>query len=299
MRLCVILLLFVTIAVPTIAQDAPEEKPTGWTASLVGDMTAAQTAYSDSWDGGEAGSFTWVANVNGSAERNVKPWLNIKSTLRLKFGQTLTQDAETKKWSRPQKSNDLIDWETVGLFDIHDFVEPYAAFRLESQFVNSTVRQLKRYFNPVKLTESAGIARVFHDKDKDKIMSRLGLGLRQIMKSVIVGDTALLQTEDSTLIDGGIESVTDATLTFNDRLVYTSKLTMYKAFYFSEKDAVAGTIAEDYWKAVDINWENTLNASITKIVTVSFYTQVLYDKEVSLKGRFKETLGIGLTVKLM
>ena len=68
--------------------------------------------------------------------------------------------------------------------------------------------------------------------------------------------------------------------------------------YFSEKDNVKGTEFEDYWKAVDVNWENIVNASISKIITVNFYTQFLYDKEVTKKGRFKQTLGIGFIFKL-
>ena len=72
-----------------------------------------------------------------------------------------------------------------------------------------------------------------------------------------------------------------------------------KALFFSEKDKVAGTPYEDDWKAIDINWENIVSASITKIITVNLYTQLLYDKEVSKKGRFKETLGIGFVFKMM
>jgi hypothetical protein len=80
---------------------------------------------------------------------------------------------------------------------------------------------------------------------------------------------------------------------------YVGKLTLYKALFFSQKDDFAGTEAEDYWKAVDINWENKITATITKYVQVSLYTQLLYDKQISKKGRFKETLSLGLTYKLL
>jgi hypothetical protein len=33
-------------------------------------------------------------------------------------------------------------------------------------------------------------------------------------------------------------------------------------------------------------------------IAAKFYTQVLYDKQVSTKGRFKETLGLGLAYKV-
>ena len=96
-------------------------------------------------------------------------------------------------------------------------------------------------------------------------------------------------SENSTLTDGGLEWVSDAVLSLRDNLKYTGKLTVFKALFFSEKD----NTPNDYWKAIDINWENQIDAQITKVITVSLYTQVLYDKEISLKGRFKETLGIG------
>ncbi|MBT7617797.1 MAG: hypothetical protein HN590_10995, partial [Calditrichaeota bacterium] len=52
---------------------------------------------------------------------------------------------------------------------------------------------------------------------------------------------------------------------------------------------------EEYWKAVDINWENIFTANITKYLMVNLYLQLLYDKEVDLGGRLKQTLSLGLT----
>lgn len=270
----------------------------GWRRSLTADVTVTQTSYSDSWVGGEAGSVNWVGNLNGLAERQLKDWFNFKSTLKMSFGQTLTQDAETKDWSKPKKSTDLIDWENVGLFTLHKFVDPYVAFRLETQFFDGRNPNKRLYFSPLKLTESAGIARKFYTKDEDFVMSRLGFGIRQIFKTVII-DPVTLATTDSTLTDGGFESVTDVKKTLHENILYTGKLTLYKAFFFSESDAVKGTEYEDYWKAVDVAWENILSASVTKIITVSLYTQLLYDKEISTKGRFKETVAIGFVFKMI
>ncbi len=286
------------LALP-LAGMAQEEDSTGWKKSLVVDVTTTQTSYSDSWVGGEAGSVNWVGNLNGSAEKQLKPWLNFQSTLKLSFGQTLTQDAETKKWSKPKKSTDLIDWEDVARFTLHEFIDPYAAFRLESQFLDAKVPAKNLYLTPMKLTESAGISRRFYEKENDNFTSRLGLALRQIFKTNVDTTMASLPTVDSTLTDGGIESVTDVNLTLRDNLQYTGKLTLYKAFFFSKSDAVKGTPSEDYWKAIDINWENIITAAITKIITVNFYTQLLYDKEVSKKGRFKETLGFGFVFRML
>ena len=54
---------------------------------------------------------------------------------------------------------------------------------------------------------------------------------------------------------------------------------------------------EDYWRAPDINWETVFTASITKYLMVNLYTQLLYDKQIDRAGRFKQTLGLGLSWK--
>ncbi len=284
------------------AQDTTQA---GWNTSLVFDVTGTQTAYSDSWTGGEAGALNWVSNLNGIAEKQLSSSFNFTSRLKLSFGQTHSQkiieDAEGNKvkvWDKPRKTTDLIDWENVGRLTKRWIVDPYVALRLESQFLDASVEAKKRFFNPIKLTESAGIARKLYERDKDQIISRLGFAIREMFKNVITDDT-LLTTTDSTLTDGGFESVTDAKLTLHKNIQYTGKLTLYKALFFSEKDRVAGTEYEDYWKAVDVNWENILTASITKIISVNFYLQLLYDKEVVDRGRLKETLGVGLVIKMI
>ncbi|MCK5126355.1 MAG: hypothetical protein KAR42_08875 [candidate division Zixibacteria bacterium] len=293
-----------------IAQD---DSTTGWKTSMVFDFTTTQTAYSDSWDGGEAGALSWVSNLNATAEKQLSPSFDLKSTLKLSFGQTLSQKFDDTDpsvdtyWEKPVKSTDLIDWENVGRITKNWVVDPYVAFRLESQFLDAKVANKKLYLNPVLLTESAGIARKLYSKDKNEIISRLGFAIRQMMQrtvdSVVTVDgldtTTAYSTSSTTLHDAGLESVTDVKFVFSEDLQWTSKLTLYKAFSFSDKDAVKGTDAEDYWKAIDVNWENRVTASITKIVSVNFYTQILYDKQISVKGRFKETLGIGITFKLM
>ncbi|MCH9031179.1 MAG: hypothetical protein IIB00_02830 [candidate division Zixibacteria bacterium] len=279
------------------SQDTQDTLSNKWSKSIALDLTSTQTSYSDSWVGGEAGSFTWVSNLNSWAEKRISSKFNFKSTLKISYGQTMTQDRETKNWSKPSKSTDLVDWENVGRLILGGAVDPYLAFRLESQIVDASVSAKKRNLNPMKLTESVGFAKVLVAQERNKIVSRFGFALRQIISREIV-DSVLYTTATNTLTDGGIESVSDVNWSFNEKLTYTGKLTLYKALFFSGKDAVAGTPSEDDWKAIDINWENIITASISKVIAVNFYTQFLYDKQVSLRGRFKQTMGIGFALKI-
>jgi hypothetical protein len=268
-----------------------------WQKYLNLDLTVTQNSYSDNWAGGEASNVNWVAAASSGFEKQLSEMLSSKTTIRLEFGQTHNQDPETKEWAKPVKSTDEIDIETLASFALLRWVDPYLAVRFESQFLDASYPALKRYVNPKWVTESLGISRQFYKTDKNEILSRLGLYLRQIITEEIV-DTTSRRTEINSTNDGGIESVTDAKLTLSDNVSYTSQLTLYKPLSFSESGKLRGTSLEDYWKEVDVNWENTVSAAISKYVTVSLYIQLLYDKEIAKKGRLKETLSLGLTYRL-
>lgn len=268
-----------------------------WSKSLDLNLTLTQNGYSDSWKGGEAGSASWVSNASGIFEKKASQMFRYKATIKLAFGQTHIQDKDTKQWASPRKTTDLIDIENLGLFTLNSFVDPYIALRLETQFLDASVSGINRYFSPARLTESGGVARIFYKKEKDELASRLGFALRQIITSVVI-DTATKTTESQTARDGGIEMVTDLKQSISSTIMFTSKLTLFKALFYSKADQFKGTPAQDYWKAIDVNFENKLSASIVKYIEVSFYLQTLYDKEIDLRGRFKQTLALSLTYKL-
>jgi hypothetical protein len=303
MRTFLVLLTLIMISLAG-AVSAADSTFVGWKKTLAIDVTTSQTAYSDSWEGGEAGSLNWVSNLNASAERQFSPIFNFRSQLRLSFGQTVTQDQDTKKWSKPKKATDLIDWDNLGRFTLNKFVDPYLAFRLQSQFTTEFNDFKTVYFSPMTLTESFGIARKFWSRGKNDILiSRLGLALREVMTKNLVRDTLVDSTTWGTsnynTTDGGVESVTDAYVTLSSRLLYTGKLSLYKAIYFSDKSKSAGTEQADDWKAIHVNWENNITAQVSKVITTKLYVQTLYDKTISRRMRIKETLGIGFLFKLI
>lgn len=269
-----------------------------WEKTLDFNLTLTQNSYSDSWVGGEAGSVSWMANSNFKAAKQLSPELNWSNTLKLAFGQTHQQEQETKQWRKPFKSTDLIDGESVARLTLGAFVDPYLAFRGISQFLDASAPRVKRFVNPVTLSESAGASKEFYKTEETECLSRVGFGLRQVINREIV-DTLREKTKTQTTNDGGLESVTDFKTSLpGEKISYTTKLTLFKAIFYSESDELKGKPEEDYWKAVDVNWENIFTASISKYLTVNLYFQFLYDKEIDLKGRFKETLALGLTYRL-
>jgi hypothetical protein len=270
-----------------------------WAPSLDANLTLTENAYSDNWVGGETGALSWVFNANALAERQLHEKIHNRNTLKLSFGQVHTQDRATDRWASPEKSTDLIDVETVFRFTLGGFVDPFAAWRLESQFLDASDPAKDRLLNPLTLTESFGIASVLMDEEKRDWTARLGMGLRQHIDRDALSDAAADDRETRTTTDAGAEFVSElVTPLAQNRITLTSKLIVFRALFYSESDELEGLPNEDYWKAPDVNFENTFTAGITNYLMVSLYIQLLYDKEIDLAGRFKQTLSLGLTYKL-
>ena len=247
-------------------------------------LTATQNVYSDNWAGSETGSASWTFNLNFLAEKQLSEIINDRNSVKLAFGQTYTQNSETDEWSSPQTSTDLIDLESLFRFIMDKYVDPFASMRFESQFYGATGEGGESSFlNPSTLTESAGLAKSHVKTEKTEWLSRLGFSMKEHFM------------DDVTNTDGGFEFTSEFTgPVAGDKLTLTSKLTLYKALFYSESDDDG-----DAWKATDVDWENILAAQISSYVTVNLYMQLLYDKQIVDEMRFKQTLALGLTYKFI
>ncbi len=88
-------------------------------------------------------------------------------------------------------------------------------------------------------------------------------------------------------------------------LKYVTKLRVFQALFNSESDDLEQLAADlgdpdlaDTWKTADVAWEHTLSASVAKYIQVSLFAELLYDKEVDVRGRFREILGLGVSYKM-
>lgn len=292
------LLMLMLVAQADSAAGAEPKAPAAnpWATVVEASLMTTQNAYSDSWSGGEMGSVSWAANLASSAQRQHSAKVNHRNTAKLAFGQTLSQEEETKRWRVPSKSTDLIDLESMLRLTLGLAVDPFASLRLESQFRDARDPANIRSFNPAVVTASLGVARAFLSGKDRELISRLGLAVKERINRGEVIDTAAGTRKTFRDRNGGLEWVTDyKTPVFSDKVGYVSKLSVYRAFYYSDAWKLEGLPNEGYWKAPDVNWENGLNASVSKYLMVSLAVQLLYDKEVDLRGRLKETLSLGLT----
>jgi len=278
-----IILVTILLATGLFAED--------WNITADMSLTMNQTAYSENWNGEEKGSISWVFNSNFLAEKQLTAKIHNKNTLKLAFGQTHNQmlDEEGKKyWAKPEKSTDLIDFESMFRFTLGAFVDPFASFREESQFIDESGMETK-IFNPNVTTETFGIAKVFIKDDTQELSTRFGAAFKQYFDSNL----------DDNTNDGGVEFVGIYIKPFKEGLIkYSTNLNLYKPIVYSESEDLEGTEFEEAWKQVRMDWQHDVDISLTSLINLKLYVQMLYNELIIDEVQFKQTLGLGLNYKL-
>ncbi|MBD3322613.1 MAG: DUF3078 domain-containing protein, partial [Chitinivibrionales bacterium] len=209
-------LIGILVPLQIFAQNDPAEKedPDQWKLSSNTNLTANQNSYSESWMGGEQSNFSWTIQLNLSAGKQFTPVINNKNTLKLAFGQTQIGEQDSLgnwHWSQPQKSTDLIDFESVLTFTLKTVVDPFVAARLVSQFLDLRDPPNERYGNPLEITESFGVARKILEKEgRISWDARLGGAVRQFIdRDAWNLDAVPAKKETEVTNDGGVELVTE------------------------------------------------------------------------------------------
>lgn len=273
-----------------------------WTFTSVANLTTTESAYSDNWEGSEVGAFTWNFSLNSTGRKQLTKLVNNKNTLKLAFGQTSVQKKDSRDWLEPSKSTDLIDFESFFRLTLGEVVDPFLSLRFQSQFLDQQNETRSQWIDPILLTESIGISRVLLDDEarKRNWIIRFGVGFRQRFNSDVLVDSLADIRKNRSSHDGGLQLATQFSAPLaKDRLTYDTELTLTKALHFSEARKLKSLPGENYWKAVDVNWENIFTASITSYLMVNLYVQLLYDKEIDMVGRLKQTISLGLTYRLI
>ncbi len=285
-------ILITVLACTVFAQtDSSAGDENGWKVSINSNLTLTMNMYSDNWTGGELSAFSWAAQFNGVFEKQLFEKLNNRNTLKLAFGQTMLQQEDStgdKKWLDPEKSTDLIDFESLFRFTLNSFVDPFFGVRFVSQFYDASDPDNTLAVNPIAITESFGAARSLVKKDNITWDARLAGAVRQTI------ERHKADVDSAFTNDGGLEFVTELfTVNKAKWLEFSSILKVYEALFSTKSDDMQDFPQQ--WQHPDINWENSLTVNLTKYIMLNVYLQLLYDKEIDSDPRFKETLSLGLT----
>jgi len=339
-----VLVASLAVTSTVFAQDGGDEERKleigKWYPSLETGVNLSQSAYSDNWNGGDKGAISWTWILNGTLENQLSESVNTLNTLKLAFGETQKQEIQddgTRKWERPEKSTDLIDFESLWRLTFGWHVDPYVSGQFESQFQDASDPFGRTIgLNPLKFKESAGLSKHVIDEEERSLLTRVGFSLRQSSRKLYENDPPDDATITETAQDGGIEWVTDYKNRILDgRVSWTTKLSIYQPFFYSGKDELEALSADSlaaygldpdidsFTTTVDVDWENIFTTQITEIISVNLYVKLLYDKydntvspeanesedglinaddvkrAVRKAGQFKQTLAVGIIYRFL
>ncbi len=324
-------------APPPAVADSMALNPGAWQEDWTLGVGLTQSAFSANWSGGDKGAFAWTARTEFIAERQFSRRFNWKNSLWLAYGQTARQernpdDPDQLDWQPPEKSTDLIAFESTARWTLQKWADPYASFRLDTQFADESSPYGTINLNPIKLKESAGLAKVFRKSETREFITRLGVGARQTFGQSFVSVDPL-ETGSFFANDGGFEWYTTVKEPLaGGRIVYRGDLLVFAPVFYSGAadlelydaqavDSIPGhRDVQDDWRVPDVNWRNWFSTKITKVITVDLFLQFVYDKfdtaanldpsngfpvvDTEVKrnlrpaGQFKQTIALGLTVQV-
>jgi len=331
-----------SVTMPSPRARAADEKKLEvgkWYPSAEAGINLTQSSYSDNWRGGDKGSVVWAAIFNGTLENQFTPSLDWNNTLKLAFGQTHQQKLKSdggRAWEKPEKSTDLIDYESILRVTRGWPVDPFVSGRFVSQFIDASDPSGRNLtLNPMEFKESAGLARMFVSTEDNELLSRVGITFRQNVRRLLSEPAPSTVTDTKTTHGIGAEWVTDyKNKILEDKGAYTSKLTVFMPAYYSEKETFDKLSPDtlDYYgidrnvknftEAIDLDWENIFSTQITKYISVNLYVQFVYDKydnsvppvlnddgsfknpkdvkaAIRKAGQFKQTMAIGFTYRFL
>ena len=337
MRPIALLACLALFAPATALAEAPAPpEPGPWKLTTVLAANLSQSSFSSNWAGGDKGSIVWVLGANTTAERQFSRSFNLLNTLQLAYGQTSKQvDDGTggRVWDTPDKTTDQLLFESVGRWTTSGYVDPYLSLRAESQFEDQSNPLGVLRFNPIKLKESAGIARVLRKTADAELITRVGFGFRQAFGRTFVAGPPVAKESFSTN-DGGFEWQTSVKQPILEKKVlWTGSLLVFQPVFFSgsgdletyddEARVAFGAGHEnvaDFWRTADLGAQSTFSAQITKSLGVELFAQWVYDKfdnaanvdsaqplavrdaeirrNIRRAGQFKETLALALKYRL-
>jgi len=276
-RLIIALLCIISLSV--FGQDKEEgKKEYGWTKEIVGNINFSQASF-DNWAKGGENSMAWQLILNLKFI-NDQDRYNLTNAARLYYGMTKLGGAESRK------SFDEIKLESNFSYKIWTPVNPYIAFSGETQFTTGyqysgdTRAAVSQFMDPGYFIESIGLQFMTDDVFK----TRLGFAL----KETVTRDYPMPYADDPETpgiekikTEAGLESVSDFSKKLSDTILLTSKLEMFSNLQVFDE--------------IDVRWDNIFTAKISKYVNVSLNFKIFYDRDISKKRQFNQTLAVGLT----
>ncbi len=269
--------------------DLVIKKPNFWT--LGGDfyLQFMQNYYSDNWYQGLESNYSWLAKVTLQANYNNKQKWTWENKLEMNIGLQTNRSDEVHKL---KTSEDLLRY--TGKVGLQATKRWYYTFQLvaNTQFMRSyesnTDDVLSSFMSPFNLNASLGMsynASCLHDKLTGSVyLSPIALNYKYCRRGELA-ETNGIDVGKHSLVDFGLTFTVEGTWKFNDIISWTTRLYGYTPY-----------------DRIELQWENTFNLQVTKIIAMTLYVYPRFDdssSELKDKGygyfQLKEYVSFGLT----
>ena len=258
------------------AEEAAKADTLGWRKELVGSFNFTQSSFSN-WAGGGVNNSAWLTGARGAFKR-IGTRANWTHNLRCEYGQM------KEKGRGSRKTFDLIFAESILDLNSSRLIKPYARASAKSQFAtgynyDTTPRTpLSDFADPLYLTQGAGVGFQF----KPYLITRWGLGLQETFARKY---GATYTKGHSSLVEGGVESVTELNRTVRENLGLKSRLSLFWPFNETSR--------------LDVDWMTDITLKAIGALGVTFKCEALYNKTVLDKIQWQQVLGIGITYSFL
>ncbi len=272
-----IYLIFSTQLWGAESKEKAESKENYIKKKLMTGLHVSQVSYRN-WSAGGEDALSWTARVDGKYEKSRKKFY-YRWRMELEFGQ-VRQAREAPRISANKIHLDgMISWK-VGLL-----VNPFLSLRMDTQMTRAydydkSPRLPKADFlDPVILQQSAGIG--FNPLKSTK--TRFGIALKETRSDEfwVYSDDPKTAAIEKVKVETGIDQTTEINKKFNDNLILKSRIELFTSF--------------ENFSTVDVRWQNDLQAKLARYVAVNIRANYLYDKDVTTKSQFMNSITVGLT----
>jgi len=277
------ILLFLILSITTLYSQEEVDSTLGkWVPSLIASANLSQVAFNN-WSKGGENSIAYSFGVDWNMEFKSESKWTFKNQLKGDWGQSQTGDEISKV-----TSNNAFN-ETVFMFDLGWFVEPYASNLIRTpitagyDYETVPESQIVGFFDPGYVTQSIGFA---YEKS-EIIQTRLGFAFEESFADKF----ALDYTDDSETdeiekfkFEEGIESITDVKYEIFENVLYKGKLRFFSGFK-----------RLNVW---DVAMDNTFTAKVNDWLNVNIKYFVVYKASETLRTQTQEAIQIGVVYNL-
>jgi hypothetical protein len=245
---------------------------------MVAGLTLTQVAFTDWAQGGDnALAYTFSSDGKSVDDEQVSNWTN---TYKFAFGQARLGNQGLRK------TDDVIDLSSVFTYKVGNYVNPYTAATMKTQFAKGFTfdaagneTEVSTFFDPAYLTQSAG----FGYQPAKGVKTRLGLALREVLTSQFhqyTDDPTTAEIEKTTL-DGGIESVTNAEWQLEENILLKEDLELFGPLKHLDEIVVRSS--------------TTITGKVNKYISAIFSVQLINEKRTTPRTQVKESISLGLS----